>query len=210
VINSVLALGFDDTKFNWADLTPIAVEHKKLSSENESDVNKAIDANTSVIGIYASHDIVLASGLIGAFLTIDAASLLGKSSVGKDDQWVKDAGALRDLLRVTRTLKAEPKDVIAQTLGENAYAAFNALIASASRQTKTILVGPGAIALGFVALRSNSKLKDYLLVANTPVVPAITEAIKFMGSKTIMNSKENVHPLAELALAVSALKASEL
>jgi hypothetical protein len=210
VINSVLALGFDDTKFNWADLTPIAVEHKKLSTENENDVNKAIDANTSVIGIYASHDIVLASGLIGAFLTIDAASLLGKSSVGNDDQWVKDAGALRDLLRVTRTLKSDPKEVITKTLGENAYSAFNALIASASRQTKTILVGPGAIALGFVALRSNSKLKDSLLVANTPVVPAITEAIKFMGSKVIMNTKENVHPLAELALAVSAVKASEL
>ena len=210
MINSVLALGFDTTKFNWSDLTPIAVEHKKLSSENENDVNKAIDANTSVIGIYATHDIVLASGLIGAFLTIDAASLLGKSSVGNDDQWVKDAGALRDLLRITRTLKSDPKEVITKTLGENAYAAFNALIASSSRQTKTILVGPGAISLGFVALRSNSKLKDYLLVANTPVVPAITEAIKFMGSKVIMNTKENVHPLAELALAVSALKASEL
>ena len=210
MINSVLALGFDTTKFNWSDLTPIAVEHKKLSSENENDVNKAIDANTSVIGIYATHDIVLASGLIGAFLTIDAASLLGKSSVGNDDQWVKDAGALRDLLRITRTLKSDPKEVITKTLGENAYAAFNALIASASRQTKTILVGPGAISLGFVALRSNSKLKDYLLVANTPVVPAITEAIKFMGCKVIMNTKENVHPLAELALAVSALKASEL
>jgi NaMN:DMB phosphoribosyltransferase len=152
----------------------------------------------------------LASGLIGAFLTIDAASLLGKSSVGNDDQWVKDAGALRDLLRVTRTLKSDPKEVITKTLGENAYSAFNALIASASRQTKTILVGPGAIALGFVALRSNSKLKDYLLVANTPAVPAITEAIKFMGCKVIMNTKENVHPLAELALAVSAVKASEL
>jgi len=210
VINSVLALGFDDTKFNWSDLTPIAVEHKKLSSENENDVNKAIDANTSVIGIYATHDIVLASGLIGAFLTIDAASLLGKSNVGNDDQWVKDAGALRDLLRVTRTLKSDPKEVITKTLGENAYAAFNALIASASRQTKTILVGPGAIALGFVALRSNSKLKDYLLVANTPISPSLTEAIKFMGCKTIMNTKENVHPLAELALAVSAVKASEL
>jgi NaMN:DMB phosphoribosyltransferase len=210
VINSVLALGFDDTKFNWSDLTPIAVEHKKLSSENENDVNKAIDANTSVIGIYATHEIVLASGIIGAFLTIDAASLLGKSSVGNDDQWVKDAGALRDLLRVTRTLKSDPKEVITKTLGENAYAAFNALIASASRQTKTILVGPGAIALGFVALRSNSKLKDYLLVANTPITPSLTEAIKFMGCKTIMNTKENVHPLAELALAVSAVKASEL
>ena len=210
MINSVLALGFDDTKFNWSDLTPIAVEHKKLSSENENDVNKAIDANTSVIGIYATHDIVLASGLIGAFLTIDAASLLGKSSVGNDDQWVKDAGALRDLLRVTRTLKSDPKEVITKTLGENAYAAFNALIASASRQTKTILVGPGAIALGFVALRSNSKLKDYLLVANTPITPSLTEAIKFMGCKTIMNTKENAHPLAELALAVSAVKASEL
>lgn len=210
MINSVLALGFDDTKFNWSDLTPIAVEHKKLSSENENDVNKAIDANTSVIGIYATHEIVLASGIIGAFLTIDAASLLGKSSVGNDDQWVKDAGALRDLLRVTRTLKSDPKEVITKTLGENAYAAFNALIASASRQTKTILVGPGAIALGFVALRSNSKLKDYLLVANTPITPSLTEAIKFMGCKTIMNTKENVHPLAELALAVSAVKASEL
>ncbi len=110
----------------------------------------------------------------------------------------------------TRTLKSDPKEVITKTLGENAYSAFNALIASASRQTKTILVGPGAIALGFVALRANSKLKDHLLVANTPLVPAITEAIKFMGCKTIMNTKENVHPLAELALAVSALKASEL
>jgi hypothetical protein len=130
--------------------------------------------------------------------------------VGNDDQWVKDAGALRDLLRVTRTLKSEQKEVITKTLGENAYAAFNALIASASRQTKTILVGPGAIALGFVALRSNSKLKDYLLIANTPLVPALTEAIKFMGCKVIMNTKENAHPLAELALAVSAVKASEL
>jgi NaMN:DMB phosphoribosyltransferase len=210
VINSVLALGFDDTKFNWSDLTPIAVEHKKLSSENENDVNKAIDANTSVIGINVSNDIVSASGLIGAFLTIDAASLLGKSSVGNDDQWVKDAGALRDLLRVTRDLKSDPQEVITKTLGVNAYAAFNALIASASRQTKTILVGPGAIALGFVAMRSNSKLKDYLLVANTPVTPALTEAIKFMGCKTIMNTKENAHPLVELALAVSAVKASEL
>ena len=210
MINSVLALGFDNTKFNWADLTPIAVEHKKLSSDNENDVNKAIDANTSVIGIYVSHNIVLASGLIGAFLTIDAASLLGKSSVGNDAQWVKDAGALRDLLRVTRDLKSDPKEVITKTLGENAYSAFNALIASASRQTKTILVGPGAIALGFVALRSNSKLKDHLLVANTPTIPAITEAIKFMGCKVIMNTKENAHPLAELALAVSAVKASEL
>lgn len=210
MINSVLALGFDDSKFNWSDLTPIAVEHKKLSSENESDVNKAIDANTSVIGIYASHDIVLASGLIGAFLTIDAASLVGKSSVGNDHKWVKDAGALRDLLRITRTLKSDPKEVITKTLGENAYSAFTALIASASRQTKTILVGPGAIALGFVALRSNSKLKDYLLIANTPVIPALTEAIKFMGCKVIMNTTENTHPLAELALAVSAIRASEL
>jgi hypothetical protein len=37
VINSVLALGFDDTKFNWSDLTPIAVEHKKLSNDNENE-----------------------------------------------------------------------------------------------------------------------------------------------------------------------------
>ena len=210
MINSVLALGFDDTKFNWSDLTPIAIEHKKINSEIENEVNKAIDANVSIVGIYVSHDIVLASGLIGAFLTIDAASLLGKSSVGKDDQWVKDAGALRDLLRITRTLKSDPKEVITKTLGENAFSTFNALSTSASRQTRTILVGPGAIALGFVAMRSNSKLKDYLLIANTPNIPSLNEALKYMGSSVIMNTKENVHPLAELALAVSALKASEL
>ena len=210
MINSVLALGFDDTKFNWSDLTPIAIEHKKITSEIENEINKAIDANVSIVGIYVSHDIVLASGLIGAFLTIDAASLLGKSSVGKDDQWVKDAGALRDLLRITRTLKSDPKEVITKTLGENAFSTFNALSTSASRQTRTILVGPGAIALGFVAMRSNSKLKDYLLIANTPNIPSLNEALKYMGSSVIMNTKENVHPLAELALAVSAIKASEL
>ena len=95
---------------NLKDDALVAKYEKLLAIRN--DVNKAIDANTSVIGIYATHDIVLASGLIGAFLTIDAASLLGKSSVGNDDQWVKDAGALRDLLRVTRTLKSDPKEVI--------------------------------------------------------------------------------------------------
>jgi len=48
------------------------------------------------------------------------------------------------------------------------------------------------------------------LIANTPAVPALSEAIKFMSCKVIMNTKENTHPLAELALAVSSLKASEL
>ena len=210
MINSVLALGFDDTKFNWSDLTPIAVEHKKLSNDNENQVNKAIDANTSVIGIYVTHDIVLASGLIGAFLTIDAASLLGKSSVGQDQQWIKDAGSLRDLLIVTRKLKSETQELISQTLGADSLELFNSLNTIAQRQTRTILVGPGAIALGFIAMRSNSKLKESLLVANTPTIPSLTEAIKFMGCKVIMNTKENIHPLAELALAVSALKASEL
>ena len=210
MINSVLALGFDETKINWSDLTPIAIEHKKISGENESDVNKSIDAATSVIGAYASHDIVLASGLIGAFLTIDASSLLGKSSVGQDDQWIKNVAQLRDLLRITRNIKAETNEVISQTLGKDYLSLFNSIIAAAIRETRVILVGPGAIALGFVAMRSNSKLKDYFLIANTPEAPSLIEAIKFMGCKVIMNTKENIHPLAELALAVSALKASEL
>ena len=210
MINSVLALGFDSSTFNWSDLTPIAIDHKKIAVENESDVNKAIDANISVIGIYASADLVLACGLIGAYLTIDAASLLGKSSVGNDEQWIKNVASLRDLLRTTRTIKSEPKDVITKTLGENYFETFNALNATCARKTRTILVGPGAIALGFVAMRSNSKLKDYLLIANTPLIPALSEAIKFMSCPVIMNTKENTHPLAELALAVSSLKASEL
>lgn len=210
MINSVLALGFDSSTFNWSDLTPIAIDHKKIAVENESDVNKAIDANVSVIGIYASADLVLACGLIGAYLTIDAASLLGKSSVGNDEQWIKNVASLRDLLRTTRTIKSEPKDVITKTLGQNYFETFNALNTTCARQTRTILVGPGAIALGFVAMRSNSKLKDYLLIANTPLIPALSEAIKFMSCPVIMNTKENTHPLAELALAVSSLKASEL
>jgi hypothetical protein len=48
------------------------------------------------------------------------------------------------------------------------------------------------------------------LIANTPHIPAIVEAHKYMGCKIIMNTKENIHPLAELALSVGILKASEL
>ena len=208
MINSVLALGFDDSKINWSDLTPIAIEHKKTVTAE--DINKAIDANVSIVGVNVSSDIVLASGLIGGFLNIDAASLLGKSSVGQDQQWIKDAGSLRDLLIVTRKLKSETQELISKTLGADALELFNSLNTIAQRQTRTILVGPGAIALGFIAMRSNSKLKESLLVANTPTIPSLTEAIKFMGCKVIMNTKESIHPLAELALAVSALKASEL
>jgi hypothetical protein len=208
VINSVLAIGFDDSKINWSELTPIAIEHKKTATID--DINKAIDANISIVGVNVSADIVLASGLIGGFLNIDAASLLGKSNVGQDQQWIKDAGSLRDLLIVTRKLKSDPQELISKTLGNESLELFNSLNTIAQRQTRTILVGPGAIALGFIAMRSNSKLKDYLLIANTPTIPSLTEAIKFMGCKVIMNTKESVHPLAELALAVSALKASEL
>lgn len=208
MINSVLAIGFDDSKINWSELTPIAIEHKKTATID--DINKAIDANISIVGVNVSADIVLASGLIGGFLNIDAASLLGKSNVGQDQQWIKDAGSLRDLLIVTRKLKSDPQELISKTLGNESLELFNSLNTIAQRQTRTILVGPGAIALGFIAMRSNSKLKDYLLIANTPTIPSLTEAIKFMGCKVIMNTKESVHPLAELALAVSALKASEL
>jgi hypothetical protein len=63
VINSVLALGFDDSKINWSELTPIAIEHKKTATAE--DINKAIDANISIVGVNVSSDIVLASGLIG-------------------------------------------------------------------------------------------------------------------------------------------------
>jgi hypothetical protein len=210
VIKSVLALGFESDKFNWSDISPLSLEQKEFTNKSEEDVNKAIDANFSLIGIYLGDDIVKASGLIGAFYSIDAASLLGKSSVGQDQIWIENATKLRDLLRQTRNLKSEQEQLLTTSLGQTSIYALKSIIAATERKTRVILVGPGAIALGFLALRGNSKIKDYLLIANTPHIPAIVEAHKYMGCKIIMNTKENIHPLAELALSVGILKASEL
>jgi hypothetical protein len=210
VIKSVLALGFESDKFNWSDISPLSLEQKEFTNKSEDDVNKAIDANISLIGIYLGDDIVKASGLIGAFYSIDAASLLGKSSVGQDQIWIENATKLRDLLRQTRNLKSEQEQLLTTSLGQTSIYALKSIIAATERKTRVILVGPGAIALGFLALRGNSKIKDYLLIANTPHIPAIVEAHKYMGCKIIMNTKENIHPLAELALSVGILKASEL
>jgi len=210
VIKSVLALGFESDKFNWSDISPLSLEQKEFTNKSEEDVNKAIDANISLIGIYLGDDIVKASGLIGAFYSIDAASLLGKSSVGQDQIWIENATKLRDLLRQTRNLKSEQEQLLTTCLGQTSIYALKSIIAATERKTRVILVGPGAIALGFLALRGNSKIKDYLLIANTPHIPAIVEAHKYMGCKIIMNTKENIHPLAELALSVGILKASEL
>lgn len=210
MIKSVLALGFESDKFNWSDISPLSLEQKEFTNKSEEDVNKAIDANISLIGIYLGDDIVKASGLIGAFYSIDAASLLGKSSVGQDQIWIENATKLRDLLRQTRNLKSEQEQLLTTCLGQTSIYALKSIIAATERKTRVILVGPGAIALGFLALRGNSKIKDYLLIANTPHIPAIVEAHKYMGCKIIMNTKENIHPLAELALSVGILKASEL
>ena len=210
MINSVLALGFESDKFNWSDISPLSLEQKEFTNKSEEDVNKAIDANISLIGIYLGNDIVNAASLIGAFYSIDAASLLGKSSVGQDQVWIENATKLRDLLRQTRSLKSEQEQLLTTSLGEKSIYALKSIIAATERQTRVVLVGPGAIALGFLALRGNSKIKDYLLIANTPHIPAIIEAHKYMGCKIIMNTKENIHPLAELALSVGILKASEL
>ena len=210
MINSVLALGFESDKFNWSDISPLSLEQKEFTNKSEEDVNKAIDANISLIGIYLSDNIVNSAGLIGAFYSIDAASLLGKSTVGQDQVWIENATNLRDLLRLTRNLKSEQEQLLTTSLGEKSIYALKSITVATERKTRVVLVGPGAIAVGFLALRGNSKIKDYLLIANTPHIPAIIEAHKYMGCKIIMNTKENIHPLAELALSVGILKASEL
>ena len=210
MINSVLALGFESDKFNWSDISPLSFEQKEFTNKSEEDVNKAIDANISLIGIYLGDNIVNSAGLIGAFYSIDAASLLGKSTVGQDQVWIENATKLRDLLRQTRNLKSEQEQLLTTSLGEKSIYALKSIIVATERKTRVVLVGPGAIAVGFLALRGNSKIKDYLLIANTPHIPAIIEAHKYMGCKIIMNTKENIHPLAELALSVGILKASEL
>ena len=210
MIKSVLALGFESDKFNWSDISPLSLEQKEFTNKSEEDVNKAIDANISLIGIYLGNDIVNAASLIGAFYSIDAASLLGKSSVGQDQVWIENATKLRDLLRLTRNLKSEQEQLLTTSLGEKSIYALKSITVATERKTRVVLVGPGAIAVGFLALRGNSKIKDYLLIANTPHIPAIIEAHKYMGCKIIMNTKENIHPLAELALSVGILKASEL
>jgi len=210
VINSVFALGFESDKFNWSDISPLNLEQKSLSPDSENDINKAIDANISLVGLYLGNDIVQAASLIGAFYSIDSASLLGKSSVGQDESWIENATKLRDLLRQTRVLKSEQEQLLNISLGEKSIYALKAINTATERKTRVVLVGFGAIALGFLAMRGNSKIKDYLMIANTPVIPAIIEAHKYMGCKIIMNTKENIHPLAELALSVGILKASEL
>lgn len=210
MINSVLALGFESDKFNWSDISPLNLEQKSLSPDSENDINKAIDANISLVGLYLGNDIVQAASLIGAFYSIDSASLLGKSSVGQDESWIENATKLRDLLRQTRVLKSEQEQLLNISLGEKSIYALKAINTATERKTRVVLVGFGAIALGFLAMRGNSKIKDYLMIANTPVIPAIIEAHKYMGCKIIMNTKENIHPLAELALSVGILKASEL
>lgn len=210
MINSVFALGFESDKFNWSDISPLNLEQKSLSPDSENDINKAIDANISLVGLYLGNDIVQAASLIGAFYSIDSASLLGKSSVGQDESWIENATKLRDLLRQTRVLKSEQEQLLNISLGEKSIYALKAINTATERKTRVVLVGFGAIALGFLAMRGNSKIKDYLMIANTTVIPAIIEAHKYMGCKIIMNTKENIHPLAELALSVGILKASEL
>lgn len=210
MINSVFALGFESDKFNWSDISPLNLEQKSLGPDSENDINKAIDANISLVGLYLGNDIVQAASLIGAFYSIDSASLLGKSSVGQDESWIENATKLRDLLRQTRVLKSEQEQLLNISLGEKSIYALKAINTATERKTRVVLVGSGAIALGFLAMRGNSKIKDYLMIANTPVIPAIIEAHKYMGCKIIMNTKENIHPLAELALSVGILKASEL
>ena len=210
MINSVFALGFESDKFNWSDISPLNLEQKSLSPDSENDINKAIDANISLVGLYLGNDIVQAASLIGAFYSIDSASLLGKSSVGQDESWIENATKLRDLLRQTKVLKSEQEQLLNISLGEKSIYALKAINTATERKTRVVLVGFGAIALGFLAMRGNSKIKDYLMIANTPLIPAVIEAHKYMGCKIIMNTKENIHPLAELALSVGILKASEL
>jgi NaMN:DMB phosphoribosyltransferase len=174
-------LGFE----NWQKFSPVELNYVDLAEINEEFIDKKIDEGISAFAISPVDNSTFALAIVGVYLNLDAATLLGSAEAGTDEIWIQQCGELRDQIKKLRNFKTDKAKLI-QELGlvsvNKIYRIFEIAV---NRETKVFLLGDLALALAFLLNRENSKAKHYLIPASESEYPGIKKAIEVANLSTI-------------------------
>lgn len=191
-----------DSSFNkWSELSAFDLQLANLDSVTMEYVDKKIDESIASLAISLNSSSNKALALVGIYLNLDAATLLGNSQAGGDEVWIKDCEEIRLLIKNNRSLKSE-KEILLENLGfKNGVAVLKIIQQAALRKTPVFLLGDVAIALGYLAARSNSQARDFLQVASNIDRPGLIKAVETSQLQTIKLAKQT-SPAKGLAIAL--------
>jgi len=191
-----------DVSFNnWSEISTFDLETTPLDACTIGLIDKKIDESISGLAILLNHSSNTALALIGIFLNLDAAALLGNSKAGFDESWIKDCEEIRVAIANNRNLKSEKEKLLESLSIPNANKLLSIIQQATSRKTPVFLLGDLAIALGFLVSRTNSQAKNYLHVASSIQRPGIIKAAESM-QLAVTNLPSEVSPAKGLAIAL--------
>ena len=201
--NSCLLIHDDlDSSFNnWSELSTFDLQLANLDSVTMEYVDKKIDESISSLAISLDGSANKALAIIGIYLSLDAATLLGNSKAGSDAAWIKDCEEIRLLIKNNRDLRSEKERLLENLSLKNGVTALRIIQQAASRKTPVFLIGDSAIALGYLVARGNSQAKDFLYVASNIDRPGLIKAIENTQLQTIKLTAQ-ASPAKGLAIAL--------
>lgn len=189
----------DDSFDKWSNLSTVELELAALETASSELVDKRIDESISYFALSLTEPPLAALAIFGLFSNLDAATLLGTAQAGEDEAWIEKCKELRDLIKTVRQLKANKAKLVQVLKIPFAEELMAILQQAAKRNTKVFLIGDLAIALGFLAIRSNSKAKDFLIPATKPKFSSIEKVISSTDfSKIVL--PENASDAKSLAI----------
>lgn len=168
----------DDSFNNWPELSTFDLELTSLTSVTQQLIDKKIDESISSLAIVLTDSSVKALALIGIYLNLDAATLLGNSKAGQDEAWIKECEEIKLAIKNNRNLKSDKEQLLAGLAINKGVELLKIIQLATSRKTPTFLIGDSAVALGYLTARTNSQAKDFLHVASTIARPGLTRAIE--------------------------------
>lgn len=189
----------DESFKNWPTFSTTELELAAIETASLALADKKIDESISSFALSLTQPPLAALTIFGLFSNLDAATLLGNSQAGEDAAWIENCKELRDLIKSVRHLKANKAKLIQVLNIPFATELMTILHQATKRNTKVFLIGDLAMALGFLAIRSNSKAKAFLIPATKSKFSSIEKVISSTDfTKTVL--PENSSDARSLAI----------
>lgn len=168
-----------DTSFNsWNEISTFELESASIKSATVELIDKKIDESISAVAIDLTDSSITALALIGIFLNLDAATLLGNSKAGLDKTWIKECEEIRITIKNNRNLKNNKEKLLEGLLIPKGGELLKIIQQATLRKTPVFLIGDLAIALGYLVARANSQAKDLLHIASRNDLPGLVKAVE--------------------------------
>jgi nicotinate-nucleotide--dimethylbenzimidazole phosphoribosyltransferase len=150
------------------------------------EVDRLIDAGTDLLAL-AGSDETAALITIGVLTKLDAAAILGLPTELDDDTWMRECANLRDRMREVRPHLGEQADFLRALDAPVIAYLVGAISRARSRNTPVLVDGLAATAAALIAQRSDSKLPEWMLLAQRTAHAAFQPAADRLALEPLLD-----------------------